>query len=304
MGDALLITGGSGLLALNWAVALRDRTIVTLALYDRPVSMTGASTRHACLDSVDDVTRLLDATHPQIVVHTAGLASVEQCESDESLARYVNVTLAANVAEGCARSGVRLVHISTDHLFRGDEALVEEDRLPAPLNAYGRTKAEAERRVLDACPDAVVVRTNFYAWGPRHRRSFSDTIIDALRAGEPISLFNDVFYTPVLADVLSRSVHDLVDMGATGVVHVSGDDRLSKYDFGLRLARRFGLDSGLIRPGRLADRPGLVRRPLDMSLSNALARRLLGRVIGGVDEHLDRLYAQEQLGLAQEVQDS
>jgi len=304
MSGSILITGGSGLLALNWAVAVRDRGQVTLALYDREIRLAGIRAQYASLDSIDDVLRTLDAIGPEMVVHTAGLASVEDCEADEPLARHVNVDLAGHVAAACARRSLPLVHISTDHLFLGDQALVSEEQPVAPQNVYARTKADAERRVLDACPDALVVRTNFYGWGPRYRRSFSDTIIDTLRQGVPITLFVDVFYTPVLAETLSHAVHDLVRLNARGVVHVSGDERISKYEFGLRVARRFQLDAGLIQPGRLAERSALAPRPLDMSLSNAHACRLLGRHLGGVDLHLDRLYEQEQLGIAQEVQHS
>jgi dTDP-4-dehydrorhamnose reductase len=304
MTDAVLITGGSGLLALNWAAALRDRVSVTLALYDRAVTLANVSTQWARLDSADEILLALDAIQPAMVVHTAGLANVEACEADEGLAHHVNVDIAGYVAVACARRGLPLVHVSSDHLFRGDEALVAEAQPLAPQNAYGRTKADAEQRVLDAHPDALVVRTNFYGWGPRYRRSFSDTIIDALRKGDPITLFTDVFYTPILAETLSLAVDDMVRLKISGVVHVSGDERLSKYDFGLRVAQRFSFDASLIRPGLLAGRLALVRRPLDMSLSNAHACRLLGRRLGGVDEHLARLYQQEQLGLAQEVQNA
>lgn len=302
--DSVLITGGSGLLALNWAMALRDRASITLALYDRTVMLAGVKTLHSSLETVDEVVRTLDVTQPRMVVHTAGLTSVEVCEADEPLAHHVNVEIAGNVAAACARRGLPLVHISTDHLFRGDQALVTEQQAVDPQNAYARTKAAAERRVLDACPEALVVRTNFYGWGPRYRRSFSDTIIDALRRGKPITLFTDVFYTPILAETLSRAVYDLVGAKSSGIVHVSGDERVSKYDFGLRVAERFELDAGRIRPGLLADQPSLVRRPLDMSLSNAVARGVLGRGLGGLDVHLSRLRQQEQLGLAQELQNS
>ena len=237
-------------------------------------------------------------------MHAAGLASVEACEEDEASAYHVNVEIARNVAIACNRHGVSLVHVSTDHLFRGDHALTTEQQSVDPKNAYARTKAEAERQVLDACPEALVVRTNFFGWGSRRRRSFSDRILDALRAGSSITLFTDVFYTPILAETLSQAVYDLVHAKARGIVHVSGDDRASKYHFGLRVAEHFGLDAGLIRPGLLTDQPSLVRRPSDMSLSNARARELLGRGLGGIDAHLTRLHQQEQLGLAQELQNS
>jgi dTDP-4-dehydrorhamnose reductase len=302
MRDAVLITGGSGLLAVNWAAALRGRGPVTLGLHERRVSLAGAGTHTLILDTVDDVGRAIDAVEPGVVVHTAGLANVESCEEDPGRAEAVNVQMAANVAVACASRALPLIHVSTDHVFRGDEALAGESHSVDAQNVYGRTKAEAERRVLAAYPAALVVRTNFHGWGPRYRRSFSDTIIDALRQGDAVTLFTDVFFTPILAESLAITAHDLIERHASGIVHVVGDERLSKHEFGLRLAKRFQLDAGLIRPGVLADRPLLVRRPLDMSLSNRLARRLLGRPLGDVDAHLARLQEQEQQGLARELQ--
>ena len=301
MRDGVFITGGSGLLAVNWAAALRERGPVTLGLHERSISLAGAGTYALSLGSVDDVGRAIDAVEPRIVVHTAGLANVESCEEDPVRARAVNVEIAVNVAIACASRALPLIHVSTDHVFRGAEALSEESHPVDPQNEYGRTKAEAERRVLEAYPGALVVRANFYGWGPHYRRSFSDSIIEALRQGEAITLFTDVFFTPILAEPLAIAAHDLIARQARGIVHVVGDERLSKHDFGLRVAKRFQLDAGLIRAGVLADRPLLVRRPLDMSLSNGLARRLLGRPLGNVDTHLARLQEQEQRGLAREL---
>jgi len=302
--DSVFITGGSGLLGLNWALALRNFASVTLALHNRTVNLAGVNTSPTSLDTVDEVFRALDVVQPRMVVHAAGLTSVEACEADEALAFHVNVEIAQNVATACQRNGIPLVHISTDHLFRGDQAFLTEQEPVDPQNAYARTKAAAEGQVLDAYPEALVARTNFFGWGPQHRRSFSDKIIDALRLGNPITLFTDVFYTPILAETLGHAVHDLVRAKASGIVHVSGDERISKYHFGMRVAEYFGLDAALIRPGLLAGQPSLARRPVDMSLSNALAREVLGRALGGVDVQLARLRKQEQLGLAQELQNS
>ncbi len=206
------------------------------------------------------------------------------------------------MARACARLGLPLVHISTDHLFSGEASLVNETHLVAPKNVYGRTKAEAEGRVLDAHSQSLVVRTNFYGWGPSYRRSFSDVIVGALRSGKELNLFKDVFYTPILIEAAAQAVHDLIGLKASGIFHVVGDERISKYDFGLKIAEGFNLTPGGIKLGVLADRPELVRRPQDMSLSNRKACRVLGRKLGGIDEHIARLHQQEQNGLAREVQ--
>jgi dTDP-4-dehydrorhamnose reductase len=265
------------------------------------MELSGVETRRIELEPGAAVQRFVDEVEPELVVHAAGMTSVEACERDPALARHVNVDLAVHVARACAQFGVRFVQISTDHLFSSGRLLVDEDQPVSPTNVYGQTKAEAERQVLEANPRALVVRTNFYGWGPSYRPSFSDAIISALRSADPITLFQDVFFNPILCEVLVKAVHDLVDSGASGIFHVVGDDRVSKYEFGLRVAAQFGLDAAPIRAGNLTDRADLVRRPHEMSLSNRQACRLLGRSLGGVSEHVQRLWEQERIGLAHEV---
>jgi len=193
------------------------------------------------------------------------------------------------------------VHISSDHLFSGAQSLVDELHPIAPVNVYAATKAEGESRVLDAHGGALIIRTNFYGWGPSYRRSFSDMVIDALRQGREVTLFTDVFFTPILIETMVEVVHDLVEMEVSGRFHVVGDERLSKYDFGRRIAEAFDFDQTLIKPGLIGDHDALVRRPYDMSLSNLKARELLGRTLGTVCEGIARLREQVRDGLASEM---
>jgi dTDP-4-dehydrorhamnose reductase len=297
----VFVTGGAGLLGVNWAATVRERYRVLLGLHDRTIALRGVEAQAIALGSVDKLTRAFEKAQSFLVVHTAGITNVEACEADPDLARHVNVQLADNVAQACARLGIALAHVSTDHLFSGEGDLIREEDAVSPTNVYGHTKAEAESRVLDAHPGAMVVRTNFYGWGPSYKRSFSDTIIDGLRAGEPVSLFDDVTYTPILMSALVNTAHDLVDRKASGIFHVTGDDCVSKHQFGMRVARRFGLDANLIVAGSIRDRPELVARPRRMSLSNRKARALLGRSLGGIDEHLTELRRQETGDAAREI---
>lgn len=286
MTPSVLITGGSGLLGLSWAGTLRDTHAVTLGVHHRPVSFPGVATEQVSLESVDDVLKTLDRVRPDCVVHTAGLTSVEACEDKPEIARHVNVELAENVAQACALRGVKLAHISTDHVFGGNVEFVGENACVAPLNVYGKTKAEAEIRVQNVCPEALIIRTNFYGWGPDYRKSFSDWVFDNLRRGQPITLFSDVFYTPILASRLVWIVHELFDRTASGFFHVVGDERISKHEFGLQLASVFDLNAGLINIGSIDEKTALVRRPHDMSLSNRKVSETLNIRVGGVREHL------------------
>jgi len=302
MKDTIFITGGSGLLAINWAIAVREQYSVVLGLYDRNISMTGVEKRYINLESIDDIIHMFESCKPKIVIHTAGLTSVEACEANPELAKHVNADLSGNVAQACANLDLRLVHISTDHLFSGNDPLVNENYPVDPKNVYGRTKAEAEARVIEIHSAALVIRTNFYGWGPSYRSSFSDVIINALRSGKEINLFKDVFYSPILAEKLASIVHELINIHAKGIFHVVGDNRISKYEFGIKLATYFQLKQSLIKPVLFGDKPGLVQRPYDLSLSNKKTCDLIGRKIGNIDVDIERLYQLEQIGIAKEIQ--
>ncbi|MFK5893414.1 MAG: SDR family oxidoreductase [Pseudomonadota bacterium] len=302
MKENILITGGAGLLALNWGLALRDDYNVYLVMHSRKIQLPGTTSTYFSLDSLEEIQMNIEKIKPKVVIHAAGLTSVEMCETNPEFAHHTNVTLAENIAKVCSKLNISLVHISTDHLFSGNEQLVKEEHPTEPQNVYAKTKAEAELRVLNSYPESLVVRTNFYGWGTTYRTSFSDMIINSLKKGKSLTLFHDVFYTPIYTGVLIQAVHDLVKVKTTGIYHVVGDEKLSKYQFGKKIAKQFGLDDSLIDKGSFADQPNLIHRPYDMSISNEKVCELLGRTLGNVDEHIHMLYQQYETGLAQEIQ--
>lgn len=292
----VLLTGGSGLLAINWACALREGWDVVLGTHLHSVDLKGVA---SCRLDLDDPARLesqIEQLAPDLIVNAAGLTDVDRCEADPALANLVNAELARNVAIVAARIGTGLIHISTDHLFAGDQALGSEEGAPCPLNQYARSKLLGEALVRDACSRVLVVRTNFFGWGHAGRQSFSDWIIYSLRAGKTIPLFDDVHFTPILADVLALTAHDLAARGASGIFNIAGDQRVSKYEFGCRLAKRFGLPEELIRRSQMDGVQLRAPRPNDMSLANAKTRRYLGASLGSLDEYFEALRIQEQQG--------
>jgi dTDP-4-dehydrorhamnose reductase len=297
----ILLTGGSGLLALNWAITVRSQFEVVLALHNREISLADVKPMKFDTRSRESILKAFEQIQPELIIHTAGLTSVEDCEKFPDLARTVNTDFASNVSSVCAELSIPLVHISTDHIFSGDFQFATEDLPVNPINVYAATKAEAETRVLENYSEALIVRTNFYGWGPSYRLSFSDQIIYSLRKGKEITLFDDVFYTPILAESLIKTVHELLDNGAVGIYNVVSDDRISKFDFGIAIAENFALDKSLIKRGKMAHKPGLVQRPQDMSLSNRKACSKLGHSLGGVNRDLSRLLEQEKSGIINEI---
>lgn len=296
------ITGGAGLLALNWALVSRLQFDVTLCFNQREVMLKGAAGSVVDLQSVTEVTEFVGKGAFDLVVHTAGFASVDMAETNKADAHAANVLTAEAVALATSRTNTKMIHVSTDHLFDGGTPLVTESAPTNPLNFYGATKAEGERRVILLNPRALIVRTNFFGWGTSYRTSFSDFILKKLRVGEPVALYNNVYYTPIIISKLAEISHELVELGAEGIFNVVGSERLSKYDFAVQLAEKFDLDCSLVKPMSVNNGLGEVVRPTDMSLSNEKLASVLGYSTGMVDDFLNELKAQELSGCAAELQ--
>jgi len=299
---SIFLTGGSGLLAVNWFFSKRTTYRVYLGLNERKINPDGGHVLSLDFSSEDSLMAQLREIHPSVVIHTASLTSVEKCESKPDLAHYINVELSILVAKVTKRLEIPLVHISTDHLFEGNASLLSEEAPTQAINIYGHTKALAEKAVLQINPNALLIRTNFYGWGTSYRKSFSDHIIQSLRNHQMLHLFDDVYYTPILAENLIQTVHDLLDKKAKGIFHIVSDDRISKYEFGVLIAEEFGLDKSLIHKSTLQSQTNLVKRPVDMSLANRKVRELLGRNLGAVKQHITILHQQEVECKTQEIQ--
>jgi len=297
----LLITGGTGLLALNWACALRNTWDVTLGIHQNSVKLDGVSAFKMILADPLSLQAQLAELSPDVVVHTAGLTSVDKCELFPEIAHHANVEIAQNVALAAARHGSALVHISTDHLFGGNQSMCTEAEPPSPVNQYARTKALAETAVMQANPEVLILRTNFFGWGHYYRQSFSDWIVNSLRTGKELALFDNVFFTPILADALALPAHELVEKGASGVYNLVGDQRLSKYEFALHLADLFSLPKHLLRQQSSDGSEMVAPRPHDMSLDNLKVRKALGRDLGNVPHFLEALRQQEESGRKAEL---
>jgi dTDP-4-dehydrorhamnose reductase len=299
----ILITGGTGLLALNWACAVRDKWHVILGTHLHSVKLNGVRSQKLNLDQAEEFGRQLDVLLPDLVVHTAGLTNIEACELHPTLAHQANVLIAKNVAMATATRNIPLIHISTDHLFSGDSSFYIEEDPVCPLNNYAKTKLEAEQVVSALHPTALIIRTNFFGWGHAKRISFTDWIINNLLGKQPLMLFDDVYFTPILADNLVSIAHDLSEKKMCGIFHVCGDQRISKYHFALEVCKEFALLETDIQPGKFISSK-LTMRPRDMSLNNSKAQQAVGFELGKVNEFLAGLRAQELNGRRQELLES
>jgi dTDP-4-dehydrorhamnose reductase len=207
------------------------------------------------------VRALLGRLRPKVVIHTA-------YRQDGEGAWETTVDGAENVARAAAEVGARLVHLSTDVVFDGLKGLpyVEEDVL-CPVTEYGRAKAEAERRVLVACPGALVVRTSLIVGGP----GFPTSKHEQVALDSTTTFFEDEIRCPIQVGDLAAALLELAELDVFGVLHVAGADAVSRAEFAELVAGR---------PVRRAPAPA--GRPLDCSLDSSRASAFLRRDLRGV----------------------
>lgn len=231
----------------------------------------------ADLQDAAAVSRLLDDARPDALVHAAVLSRAEDCETRTDEAARVNALLPGLVAGACRERGVRLVALSTDLVFAGDRPFVTESDPTGPRNLYGRTKRAGETAVLDACPQAAVVRVALVLGrGHGSRATSSESVARALREGRPQKLFTDEYRTPIDPESVEDAVTRLLKGAGAGLYHLGGPERVSRYELGLRVARAFGLSAEGVVAAVQAEHQGPDERAPDVSLDSSRARRELG----------------------------
>jgi dTDP-4-dehydrorhamnose reductase len=297
----LLVTGSSGLLGLNLALeTLGSHDVIGV---DRgTLASAPFETIRADLTDPGALGRTLDHSRAEAVIHCAAMADVDACESDPSLARRVNTDLPEMVAAACAPRGLRLVHVSTDAVFDGQKrGSYSETDAPNPTGVYACTKRASETAVLGADPNAIVARVNFYGWSLSGKRSLAEFFVNNLKAGRAIRGFTDVTFCPMLVNHLADILVRMLESGLHGLYHVVGPQAMSKYQFGVAIARRFGLEEGLIAPESV-DAAGLTAtRSHNLRLSIHKISTDLGRSLPEFSTGLDVLYAQYQQGYPQRI---
>lgn len=232
----------------------------------------------------------MESVKPSLVLNCSGLTNVELCEEEKEKAQYLHKIFPERIAGFTAEKSIRNIHISTDHLWDGNHSFYKEEDKPSPLNVYGRTKADGELAVLNANPDSIVVRTNFFDHGSEWRKSFSDWAILMLKNKSIFAGFDDVFYTPISVPYLLQFMVGVLEKEFSGIVHIAGSERISKYEFILKLAKILNLDSSNLKKESYLEKTKTVQRPKDMSLNTKKLASLISKEIPDAESSIRSIF--------------
>jgi len=244
--------------------------------------------RRVDLDVTDQaaVARAIRDVRPTIVLNAAGYTRVDEAERERDLAFAVNGVAPGDIGRAAAAVGSMVVHFSTDYVFDGEaDAPYPEDARANPLNVYGASKLEGERRLAASGAHHLIIRTQ-WLFGARGR-SFPRTMWERARARQSTRVVHDQLGHPTSAEDLARATWVLVSQGVRGLVHVANEGVASWYDVAQRVFAAAGA-AQLVTCLTTADFPTPARRPARAVLETSRANALLGGPLRNWEEALDR----------------
>jgi dTDP-4-dehydrorhamnose reductase len=297
----LLITGSSGLLGLN--LALEAMTSHEVIGVDRS-RLKSAPFQTISADLLDEgaLDSVLDEARPDWLIHCAALADLEACEENPEAARRLNADLPSALAKACKTRGIHMVQISTDAVFDGDKSgIYTEEDAPHAVNIYSQTKLDGERAVLESNEDAIVARVNFYGWSLGGRRSLAEFFFNNLTHNKSMSGYTDVIFCPMHVSHLAQTLLAMLAKGLRGLYHTVGPQPMSKYQFGVEIARKFGLNDSEISPKSISASSLIARRAHNLYLSTNRLCTDLGTSLPSFSTGLDLFYAQFRQGYPQKL---
>ncbi len=250
----ILITGANGLLGQHLVKLLMDSTsheIVAIGKGPSRLPFTDSGKYHYYpLDITDGIAVLsfVELHQPEIMIHTAAITQVDECESDQVACWDTNVTATRFLISAAESVSSRFIYISTDFVFDGLNGPYRETDLAGPINYYGSSKLTAEKSVMESSLHWCIIRT-VLVYGNilvGNRDNIISWVQNSLTEGKKIKVVSDQWRTPTFVEDLARGIVLAIEKEAKGLYHISGEEMLSPYDMAMAAADYLNLDKTLI----------------------------------------------------------
>jgi dTDP-4-dehydrorhamnose reductase len=290
----VLVTGANGLLGTKVVEKLQKNGYEVVPTH-RSIPLQTDSIK---LDITEEkaVNDLMIRIKPSVVVHTAAETNVDLCEKEPLHAYKVNVEATRNLAIASQKAKAKTIYISTDYVFDGNKGNYTEIDKTNPVNTYGQTKFQGEQEIKKHCKNHLILRTSVNFGVHLVKQSYATWVIKSLEQSKKIKVAKDHFNTPTLTDNLADVINEAVETSLEGLYHASGTERISRYEFALKIANKFSLPKHLIEPVEMEELKNhqiwTANRPSDSSLNTDKIRREIRTRIFNIDTALETMYTQ------------
>lgn len=251
----VLVTGAKGMLGQAVMDTWSDMDLIGVDLAELDITNPPA------------IAKMLDLYKPTVLVNCAAYTAVDKCETEELVANRVNGTAVGFLAKACKLRDIRLVHISTDYVFDGNnEQGYPEDATPAPVSAYGRSKAKGEHEIISNAHQYYIVRTS-WLYGPGGK-NFVSTMLQLAETKSELNVVNDQHGKPTYTRDLALFVKQLVlDRAPSGIYHGVNEEQTTWFDFAREIFTQTGVTIP-VQPCSSAEFPLPAKRPVWSTLLN------------------------------------
>jgi dTDP-4-dehydrorhamnose reductase len=268
----LLITGVSGFLGWNITRLARQEWELFGTVHAHAIAIPGVRACPLDLRSIPAVTECFRSIRPDAVIHTAAAANPNTCQAHPAESARINVDASIHIAALCGEVGIPCLFTSTDLVFDGLHPPYSETAPPSPVNVYGMQKVLAEQGMMRVYPKVTLCRMPLLFGDPGPTASsVIQPMIRTLRDGGELKLFTDEIRTPVSGRDAALGLLLVLKQRVSGVVHLGGKERISRYAFGELLAEAFGLRGARLVRCLQRDVPMAAPRSKDVSLDSSRA---------------------------------
>ncbi len=267
----ILVTGINGLVGWHCFLASsrHHETRGTFSRFHSPFDQTNCV--YSNLDSKKQIRDLLEKAKPTVIIHARSICDLDVCEIQPELTERVNIEGTRWLVDEAVRLGSldTFCYISTDHVFNGDRGQYCELDATCPKHVYGRTKVAAEAIIRNSSLPWLIVRPGLaIGQSPQGNKGPRDWLFSRLRKGLESHLFTDEWRTPIWAEVLADKILHLIQTRARGIFHIAGNTRINRYELGLALARREGVNTASLRSKLTAEDRWSHIRPNELTLKS------------------------------------
>ncbi|MBI1768147.1 MAG: NAD(P)-dependent oxidoreductase [Bacteroidetes bacterium] len=248
----ILVTGCNGLLGQKLVELIssqRDSYLIATAKSKLIPDLPRGEFHSLDITNADEVDEVIDKTKPDVVINTAAMTQVDQCETEREKCWQANVTAVEYLVQSCQKNNIHLVHISTDFIFDGTHGPLDESEKPNPISYYGKSKLAGELVIQKSSIDWTILRT-VLVYGVTKDMSRSNIVLwvkKSLEEGKTINVVNDQWRTPTLAEDLAAGCYLAAIKKTKGIFNVSGSEMMTPYDIAIATADFFKLNKSLIR---------------------------------------------------------
>ncbi|MFN7654341.1 MAG: SDR family oxidoreductase [Cyclobacteriaceae bacterium] len=276
----ILVTGSNGLLGQKLVELISSGNDYLIATAKSSLVIDLPKGEFHSLDVTDasSVESVIAQSKPEVIIHTAAMTQVDQCETEQEKCWLNNVQAVENLVKACEKFAVRLIHLSTDFIFDGTHGPIDETEKPNPLSYYGKSKLAAEELIQKSNIEWAILRT-VLVFGVTKDMSRSNIVLwvkKSLEEGKTIQVVNDQWRTPTLAEDLAMGCYLAATKKAKGIYNISGETMMTPYDIAIATAEFFNLDPSLIKKTDSTQFKQPAARPPKTGFIIAKAKRELG----------------------------